>query len=210
MVNLRDRGALFCGGSLISRTHVLTAAHCMEGRVRSQVTVHAGASTLSQSGITRQIAEVYTSGAYNTRTRHSDVAVLKLVSAINSTSVGTIGLCNTPIKRGVGLRVYGWGLIAENGVRPSNRLRTIRVPVIRRQRCRRQYRGVSRLTRTMFCAAALGRRDSCTGDSGGPAVANGRVCGIVSFGAGCARLNFPGVYTSVAAVREFINRSLTR
>lgn len=47
------------------------------------------------------------------------------------------------------------------------------------------------------------------GDSGGPAVAtdSGVQLGIVSFGAGCARPGYPGVYTNIARVRRWIKRN---
>ena len=58
----------------------------------------------------------------------------------------------------------------------------------------------------MICAAREGK-DSCQGDSGGPLItADGRdiQVGIVSFGEGCADLNYPGVYASVAAHYDWI------
>ncbi|KFB42871.1 Dmoj\GI11955-PA-like protein [Anopheles sinensis] len=60
----------------------------------------------------------------------------------------------------------------------------------------------------MFCASAPGK-DSCTSDSGGPAVHDGQLIGLVSHGAGCAETNFPGVYTLVSAVRDWIDGIIT-
>lgn len=50
-----------------------------------------------------------------------------------------------------------------------------------------------------------GGRDSCTGDSGGPAVRNNSVLiGIVSFGYGCARVGVPSFYTNVYLLNNWI------
>jgi secreted trypsin-like serine protease len=65
----------------------------------------------------------------------------------------------------------------------------------------------------MLCAGDLsnGGEDSCQGDSGGPLFVpdggSGWVqVGIVSFGIGCGRRDFPGVYTRVARYQNWIGR----
>lgn len=74
------------------------------------------------------------------------------------------------------------------------------VPTARRA-CGLQ-RGV---TARMICAGEAGK-DSCQGDSGGPLTINRgagftELAGIVSFGTGCGRAGYPGVYTNVAEGR---------
>lgn len=63
------------------------------------------------------------------------------------------------------------------------------------------------VTNRMFCAFAL-KKDSCSGDSGGPVrrLTDGVLVGLVSFGPGneCASPTIPGVYTRIASVRPWI------
>lgn len=59
------------------------------------------------------------------------------------------------------------------------------------------------ITDAMICASAPGK-DSCFGDSGGPLTVNGTLEGVVSFGWGCADSRYPGVYSRVAYVRDWI------
>lgn len=68
--------------------------------------------------------------------------------------------------------------------------------VIAYRECERPYRF---FTYTQLCAGYIkGGIDACAGDSGGPLVCNNTLCGIVSYGTGCGREGFPGVYTKVS------------
>ncbi len=77
--------------------------------------------------------------------------------------------------------------------------------------CQAMYEGTGvKITDNMFCARGQDK-DSCQGDSGGPAFEVRRedaLVGIVSFGIGCARPSFPGVYTEadnyIGWIRETI------
>ncbi|VEN45707.1 unnamed protein product, partial [Callosobruchus maculatus] len=93
----------------------------------------------------------------------------------------------------------GWGVTIEAG-RPSSRLRYVEVPILDQSICMKSY-GRSKITERMLCAGYLeGGKDACQGDSGGPLVVAGVQVGIVSWGYGCARLGYPGIYTNISKI----------
>ncbi|XP_021939094.1 trypsin-1-like isoform X2 [Zootermopsis nevadensis] len=64
----------------------------------------------------------------------------------------------------------------------------------------------------ILCAGVIGGGvDSCLGDSGGPlqVVDNGMfvLTGIVSFGFGCGKVGYPGIYTNVYYFLDWIKEN---
>ena len=110
-------------------------------------------------------------------------------------------------KPGRNLTVAGWGTTSEGG-NISDRMREVSVPVVSDARAQSACGPRSYFPKLMVAAGAKDI-DSCQGDSGGPlfkpSVPRTQV-GIVSFGNGCARAGFPGVYTEVnsSGIRSFI------
>ena len=64
--------------------------------------------------------------------------------------------------------------------------------------------------KTMLCAGYwVGKTDTCVGDSGGPLVCidsdlQPHVAGIISWGKGCAKAQYPGIYTRVGYYVDWI------
>lgn len=101
--------------------------------------------------------------------------------------------------------VIGFGHTEEGG--PSSTvLREANVNIVASDTCNSNYNGGLR-SEMHLCAAASGR-DSCQNDSGGPLIQGGSVVGIVSFGSGCARNGFPGVYARTSGAENFIKGSI--
>lgn len=107
------------------------------------------------------------------------------------------------------LTVIGWGTISTKKATYPNDLREVDVPVVDDGACRGAY-GSSLDAPTMVCAGAP-NIDSCYGDSGGPLFdyATKTQVGIVSWGNGCAKRRFPGVYSEVnnPQIRSFIQNT---
>ncbi|XP_013097463.2 seminase [Stomoxys calcitrans] len=209
MVQILNQGTFSCGGCMIRQRYVLSAAHCFGGTRPADITVVAGATRLAETGIRRKVSDIFIPPRWNPNTMYMDIAVLKLAFPITADRVQTIGLYSGNLNPGMMVKVNGWGRISEGG-RISQQIRSVQVPVIDQDRCRKQYEDVIYIGKTMFCAGVLGSKDSCSGDSGGPVVFQNSVCGVVSFGVGCARDNFAGVYTRISEAIDFIRNALTK
>ena len=99
-------------------------------------------------------------------------------------------------------QVSGYGTTSSGGTN-SDTLKFATVPVIPDGDCADPISyGGSFDPSNMLCAGILaGGTDSCQGDSGGPLVGPGapfRLVGVVSWGAGCALQNLPGIYSRIA------------
>lgn len=211
IVSLRQpNGQFFCGGSLVKKQYVVTAAHCVKGLKASDLNVHAGVTFLNQKGLKRSVSKIIMPEAFNLQNVTMDVAVLKLSKPMIGKNIATIPLCSHPIVINDWVKVSGWGFTSEVGYGPSEQLRTVNVRLISKKTCKSNYRGLAKLSNTMMCASIPGKKDACSGDSGGPLIHRGQLCGIVSFGVGCARKQYPGVYTNVNQVKKFINYALKK
>ena len=210
LVHLLDNGRFFCGGTIVNQQYIVTAAHCVKGVAARRLTVVAGTGKLSERGVRSQVVKVMVPKGFNMDSMTMDVAVLKLKTPLKGRFIQPIGLCSKGWKPGTSFKVSGWGLTGENASSTPNQVRTVNVRSMAKPKCTGRFRGNARLTKTMFCAAIAGRKDACLGDSGGPAVINGELCGIVSWGIGCARRAFPGVYTNVNRVKSFIQKAMKR
>uniref|UniRef100_A0A0A1WSZ4 Trypsin 3A1 n=2 Tax=Zeugodacus cucurbitae TaxID=28588 RepID=A0A0A1WSZ4_ZEUCU len=207
-VRLRYQGVFLCGGSLVRNNAVVTAAHCVNDVRVKDLRIHADTINLKDKGIVRRVKTVVIPSLYNERTTNYDVAVLILAATVPNANFTAIQLHKTPVAVGTKCLVIGHGMTNDKE-QDSTQLQEVWVPVLSRAVCQLMYLRVTRITRYMMCAADAGK-DSCSGDSGGPMVCNGKLAGIVSFGVECADPRYPGVYTDISSVYSFIESTLEK
>lgn len=103
--------------------------------------------------------------------------------------------------------VIGWGRLHENGAITPH-LHEATVAILPLDSCR-VYGDL--FTDSMLCGAGDGR-DACQGDSGGPLLqevaSKWYLVGVISFGNGCGRPDYPGVYVDVSKYTEWITTIL--
>lgn len=203
--NFQKNNKPHCGGTILDKRTILTAAHCTSGLTASAMSIRVGATDLNE-GTRYQVASFVQHPKYNSRTTDYDVSVLKLAKDLPlGDSVKPIGaITSSEAATGDLLTVSGWGATSE-GVYGTTTLQYVDVPIVDHDECNNDYDG--KITSRMICAAyPEGGKDSCQGDSGGPFVKDGTIYGIVSWGYGCARAGLPGIYTNIAnsEIRQFI------
>ncbi|XP_078594325.1 trypsin-3-like [Branchiostoma floridae x Branchiostoma japonicum] len=210
MVSLQDNGFPFCGGTLINREWVLSAAHCRINARR--LIVIAGDHNLATNEGTEQAIRaerVIAHPDYNPHTLDNDIMLIKLSTpaTINSrVSPACLPGQGQHVSDGTRVTITGWGNTLTSGSNYPNELYQVTVPTIATSTCNAADSYAGEVTNNMFCAGFMnGGKDSCQGDSGGPVVNSGTVYGVVSWGYGCALEGYPGVYVKVANYVNWIN-----
>jgi secreted trypsin-like serine protease len=194
-----------CGATLIGPRRLLTAAHCLTEEEPKRLDAVVGAERLSaEDGERIGIAR------YATDPGRADLALLKLARRAPEPPLALAGPGDEPLYApGQTARALGWGLTSQNGRRGTDLLRQVDVPIVSDEECALAYQDSHPPFRGKkeICAGAAGR-DACGGDSGGPLLVSDsagtpKQVGVVSFGRGCGRARFPGVYSEVPARLDF-------
>ncbi|TVL90039.1 trypsin-like serine protease [Streptomyces sp. SAJ15] len=196
----------FCGGTLVTPTKVVTAAHCLVGETTSSVRVVGGRTYRNgTNGTVARVSKIWVHPDYRSVTKGDDIAVLTLSTAMPYSTVGYVSSSETGVYRaGTTARILGWGTTSSGGS-SSNQLRTATVPTTTDSTCKTAY-GSRFIASDMVCAGyQQGRVDTCQGDSGGPLMIGGRLAGVVSWGDGCADPGIPGIYTRLTTFSSLVS-----
>ncbi|KAK2584858.1 hypothetical protein KPH14_006295 [Odynerus spinipes] len=203
-VSLKQSGSLFCGGSILNKRYILTAAHCVVGKYPQYVEVHAGTVYLNKQGDVYPAEKLIAHPNFSSSKLINDVALIRVSKDIEFNEfVQPIQLAsNNNVKAGDVAILTGWGRLGRFDQIP-NHLQQINLRIESQQNCAAKH---WRVTDSHICTFTRYGEGACNGDSGGPLVANGVQVGIVSFGTPCA-VGSPDVYTRVYYFLDWIKEN---
>ncbi|XP_049815406.1 trypsin alpha-3-like [Schistocerca nitens] len=196
-------GSQICGASIISGNWALTAAHCVDGKSVSLMSVRGGSTYKNSGGTVLNVASGYMHKQYNSATVDYDIAVLQVSGSLSGSNMRAVGLPNDNYDPPGGLAVTatGWGQTSTSGGAPNNLLK-VDMSIIDRATCQNIFANVNTVTARMVCAGQAGK-SVCMGDSGGPLVSGSTQVGIVSWtGSSCEATG--AAYANVGNLRSWI------
>ncbi|GBP49564.1 Trypsin CFT-1 [Eumeta japonica] len=184
-----------CGGTILTTTAVLCAAHCFDANQVARYRVRVGSTFANSGGTVHNLRLIINHPNYNTWNFDNDISVLRTQTAITyiagTVAPASIAGSNYNLADNQVVWAIGWGRTSTNGP-VSEQLRHVQIWTINQNTCRSRYaeRGWA-ITDNMLCSGWLdvGGRDQCSQDSGG------RSCtttwsGVCSFG--IVRTPLPG------------------
>jgi len=216
-VSIRVNNNHMCGGSIIDKQYILTAAHCVvpllqDSRLRQAATVVTGTTYLSKDGQNYKIEKLWHHEKYNLRALGRspyDIGIIKLASPIElGPNQKAIALPTRDIAKDDKVTIAAWG---STGFRQPihDNLQKLSSTVMLPEECQKYHLLLMNVHKSELCTLITKGTGLCHGDSGSGLINEdeGTITGLVSGGRPCAQ-GYPDVYTSVYYHKSWIEEKM--
>ncbi|XP_058396792.1 granzyme B-like isoform X1 [Diceros bicornis minor] len=196
-----------CGGVLVRKDFVLTAAHCWG----SSIDVTLGAHNIQEQEKTQQaipVSKAIRHQDYNSKNFSNDIMLLKLAREANQTAeVRPLSLPRgkAQVRPGQVCSVAGWGQVYQKGPY-SDTLQEVELTIQKDQECESHLRNYYNSTIQLCAGDPKEKKSSFKGDSGGPLLCKNVIQGIVSYGRSDG--SPPRAYTKVSSFLPWIKKTM--
>ncbi|XP_058467631.1 chymotrypsin-1-like [Malaya genurostris] len=204
---LTPLGIYFCGGAILNREWIATAASCVIGLTNQDLIVFVGSNRLSTGGSTSRVRRIVTHPHFRVDIHANDIAVLNVNDRFSfNESVQPITIRQEIVEPDTEATVSGFGRFTISDNTTPDPLRFIEVEVMHQDECRAAFDEsyTEWLPDNIICTSGSENQGTCLGDSGSPLVdSNNQLIGIVSWGLPCGQ-DSPAVYARVSNHRAWI------